>query len=63
MIPVSYIEYVDNIGRYVILDEEGFLIDPLDWGGVLLLSKERSRQTLSLMRNTGYSSKLFAIST
>lgn len=32
MAPVSYIEYVDTIGRYVILDEEGFLIDPLDWG-------------------------------
>jgi tRNA 2-thiouridine synthesizing protein E len=32
MAPASYIEYVDNRGRYVILDEDGFLIDPLEWG-------------------------------
>lgn len=32
MTPASYIEFVDNYGRYVILDAEGFLIDPLDWG-------------------------------
>lgn len=31
MTPASYIEFVDNLDRYVILDAEGFLIDPLDW--------------------------------
>ena len=31
MLQASYLEYVDNSRNYVILDEEGYLLDPSDW--------------------------------
>ena len=31
MLPATYLEYVDNSVQYVLIDEEGYLIEPLDW--------------------------------
>jgi len=31
MLPASYLEYIDDSENYVIIDKQGYLIDPSDW--------------------------------
>ena len=41
MLQASYLEYVNNSEYYVLIDEEGYLIDPLDWTRALTEGRAR----------------------
>jgi tRNA 2-thiouridine synthesizing protein E len=49
MLPASYLEYVYNTDYYVILDEEGYLLDPLDWGRSF--TEQRARDAGIVLNN------------
>ena len=41
MLQASYLEYVNNSEYYVLIDREGYLIDPLDWTRALTEGRAR----------------------